>query len=80
MKLISNFAQVEDNYTKYEGFFNFQYEQKEDKIYLDIDELEKDFLYVSSLATGLGSNDIGLDRGQLGRERIVHFKKYGNKY
>ena len=79
LKLISNFAQVEDNYAKYEGFFNFQYEQKEDKIYLDIDELEKDFLYVSSLATGLGSNDIGLDRGQLGRERIVHFKKYGNK-
>jgi hypothetical protein len=31
------------------------------------------------LASGIGSNDIGLDRGQLGNERLVYFKKAGNK-
>ena len=36
-------------------------------------------MYVNSLATGVGSNDIGLDRGQLGSKRIVKFNKMGNK-
>ena len=61
------------------GFFNFTYEENSDKIFLEVDKINKDFLYISSLTTGLGSNDIGLDRGQLGGERIVRFKKYGNK-
>tara|TARA_B100001094_G_scaffold54357_1_gene49883 strand:+ start:19146 stop:21578 length:2433 start_codon:yes stop_codon:yes gene_type:complete len=61
------------------GFFNFTYHENTDKIFLEVDKINKDFLYVSSLTTGLGSNDIGLDRGQLGGERIVKFKKHGNK-
>ena len=32
-----------------------------------------------SLSEGIGSNDIGLDRGQLGDGVVVHFKKAGNK-
>ena len=79
LNFFSNFSQTQNSIIDFNGFFNFKYDLSSDKIYLKIDELEKDFLYVSSLATGLGSNDIGLDRGQLGRERIVHFKRYGNK-
>jgi len=63
----------------YEGFFDFYYEESTDKIYLKVESLNKDFLYVNSLASGVGSNDIGLDRGQLGNERLVYFKKAGNK-
>lgn len=63
----------------YKGFFNFQYELKSNKIFLELDELDQDFLYINSLKTGLGSNDIGLDRGKLGKQRIVRFKRYGNK-
>ena len=44
-----------------------------------VDKIDHEFLYVSSLATGVGSNDIGLDRGQLGSERLVKFIKRGNK-
>lgn len=62
-----------------EGFFDFYYEESTDKIYLKVKNLNKDFLYVNSLASGVGSNDIGLDRGQLGNERLVYFKKAGNK-
>lgn len=61
------------------GFFNFYYDEKEDKIWLEADKMDREFLYVESLATGLGSNDIGLDRGQLGQERIVKFTRSGNK-
>jgi len=64
---------------KYEGFFDFYYDIKTDKIYLEVENLNSDFLYISSLATGIGSNDIGLDRGQLGSERLVSFQKSGNK-
>lgn len=63
----------------YEGYFDFYYEDSSDKIYLKVEKLNDDFLYVNSLASGIGSNDIGLDRGQLGGERLVYFKKAGNK-
>jgi hypothetical protein len=63
----------------YSGYFDFYYEESTDKIYLKVKKLNEDFLYVNSLASGVGSNDIGLDRGQLGSTRVVHFKKAGNK-
>ena len=63
----------------YNGFFDFHYEASTDKIYLEVKALDQEFLYVNSLASGVGSNDIGLDRGQLGQERLVKFQKAGNK-
>ena len=63
----------------YKGYFNFSYDESQDKILLDVKDLDKEFLYVSSLSSGIGSNDIGLDRGQLGGERVVKFIKTGNK-
>jgi hypothetical protein len=63
----------------FNGYFNFFYEASNDKIYLEVKDLDKEFLYVSSLSSGVGSNDIGLDRGQLGSEKVVKFKKAGNK-
>lgn len=68
-----------DNLKTYEGFFDFYYEDNTDKIYLKVKRLNQDFLYVNSLASGVGSNDIGLDRGQLGNNRVVYFEKAGNK-
>ncbi|WP_299665717.1 zinc-dependent metalloprotease [uncultured Polaribacter sp.] len=65
--------------TKYEGYFDFYYDENTDKIFLQIKDVAKEFLYVRSLSEGIGSNDIGLDRGQLGSGVVVHFKKAGNK-
>ncbi|GAB2990304.1 zinc-dependent metalloprotease [Psychrosphaera aestuarii] len=64
---------------KVEGYFTFFYDKKSDKIYLQIEEQKEPFLFQSSLPHGLGSNDIGLDRGQLGDTRVVQFESYGNK-
>ncbi|AWX45949.1 hypothetical protein HME9304_02981 [Flagellimonas maritima] len=66
-------------FQKFNGYFNFYYDDDTDKIYLEVEELEKEFLYVYSLSSGIGSNDIGLDRGQLGNEQVVFFRKAGNK-
>ncbi|AXG71949.1 Met-zincin [Kordia sp. SMS9] len=64
---------------QFTGYFNFAYEEKTDKIFLEVDKLNEDFLYVYSLASGVGSNDIGLDRGQIGDGVVVQFQKMGNK-
>ncbi|MFC3414988.1 DUF5118 domain-containing protein [Algoriphagus hitonicola] len=47
---------------KKEGFIDFYLEPDKGKIYLEIDQLENEFLYVNSLTAGVGSNDLGLDR------------------
>ena len=68
-----------ENLEKQEGFFDFWYDETEDKIYLEVNQLEQEFIYVNALTSGLGSNDIGLDRGQLGGTAIVKFQRAGNK-
>jgi hypothetical protein len=64
---------------KYPGYFEFYYDEKQDKIFLAIDKFDVEFLYVESLTAGVGSNDIGLDRNQLGPERVVKFERRGPK-
>ena len=68
-----------DQRQKFKGYFNFFYDAKTDKIFLEIDKWDTEFLYVNSLSAGVGSNDIGLDRGQLGNTRIVKFERKGPK-
>ena len=60
-------------------FLSFIYDVKQDKILLVIDKFDSEFLHINSLTAGVGSNDIGLDRGQLGGERIVKFERRGPK-
>ncbi len=76
---VSSIASKTDGMQKYEGFFEFYYDKKEDKIYLVVDKFDQEFLYVNSLAAGVGSNDIGLDRNQLGDDRVVKFDRRGPK-
>ena len=75
----AQFLENKKDLKKYEGYFNFHYNEKEDEIYLEVDTLNEEFLYTHFLTTGVGSNDIGLDRGQLGGTAVVKFEKAGNK-
>ena len=63
----------------YPGYFDFYWSEREGKVYLALENYDRDFLYANSLAAGLGSNDIGLDRNQLGDNRVVQFRKVGPK-
>ena len=67
------------NLKKYEGFMPFYWDEDAGKIWFEIAKFNQEFLYVSSLPAGLGSNDIGLDRGLLGDEKVVFFNKVGRK-
>ncbi len=64
---------------KFPGYIDFYYDEKQDKVFLVISKFDSEFLYVESLTAGIGSNDIGLDRNQLGRERVVKFDRRGPK-
>lgn len=61
------------------GFLTFYYDAKKGKIWLEIAQFDTELLYFPSLAQGVGSNDIGLDRGRLGQEHVVKFVRSGPK-
>ncbi|MFZ6665514.1 zinc-dependent metalloprotease [Peijinzhouia sedimentorum] len=65
--------------TAYDGFLPFYWEESTGKLFLKINKFDEEILYYTSLPAGLGSNDIGLDRGQLGKKAIVKFERVGPK-
>jgi hypothetical protein len=67
------------NLKAYNGFLNFYWDENAGKVWLEIDKLDSEILYQTSLPAGLGSNDIGLDRGIMGNTAIVKFTRVGNK-
>lgn len=64
---------------KTDGFLPFYWDEATGRLWWDINRLDSEILYVTSLPAGLGSNDIGLDRGLLGDSRIVKFNRVGRK-
>jgi hypothetical protein len=64
---------------KMDGFFPLYWEAKTGKLLLEIPAFDQDFLYLDQLPYGMGSNDLFLDRGQLGNGQVVHFMRSGNK-
>ena len=75
----SKIADKTKNMQRYNGYFTFWWDAANGKIWMLVDKFDKEFLYVHSLPAGLGSNDIGLDRGLIGGSRIVSFNKVGKK-
>jgi hypothetical protein len=64
---------------KMSGYFPLYWDDKSGKLWLEIDKFAVEFLYVDSMPAGMGSNDLGLDRGQIGGSRIVRFERSGPK-
>ena len=62
---------------KFDGYFPFYWDAPEGKIWLQIDKWDAEFLYLDTLANGMGQNDVGLDRGQRGEGKIVKFQRVG---
>ena len=61
------------------GLLDLYWDEKSGKLYLEIPRLGAELLYMESLPYGVGSNDLGLDRGQVSRARIVRFERIGPK-
>ncbi len=70
-------AQKTAGMQKLPGFFTCYWDAREGKLWLQIDKWNTSFLYYESLPNGVGSNDVGLDRGQPGKTNVVHFERIG---
>ncbi|GGD73179.1 zinc-dependent metalloprotease [Lacimicrobium alkaliphilum] len=79
MLLATEMSDFTQQMQHHQGYFDFYYHSEEDKVFLVVDKFETPFIFQSSLPRGIGSNDIGLDRGQQGDTRLVQFEQYGNK-
>jgi hypothetical protein len=66
-------------FEKQDGFVPLYWNRADGTIWLEIPALDRELLYYTSLSAGLGSNDIGLDRGQLGAAHVVRFQRIGRK-
>lgn len=67
-----------------DGLIPLDFDTRTGKLYLEIGPLgtgsrSSDFIYATSLPFGTGSNDLGLDRGQVTEGRIVRFERNGPK-
>jgi hypothetical protein len=62
-----------------DGFFDLYWDQQKGRLLLQIERMDDEFIYQSSMPRGIGSNDLGLDRGQLGATRLVEFYRSGPK-
>ena len=61
--------------TRSDGYLPFYYDAGSDKIYLLVNKPDTQMLLQTSLPQGVGSNDIGLDRGQLGLAHLIVFER-----
>jgi len=62
---------------KMDGYFPLYWEERTGNLLMEIPRLDTEFLYATGLAAGLGSNDIGLDRGREGGGKVVEFQRVG---
>jgi hypothetical protein len=61
------------------GFVEVYRDSNRGRVIIGVHELDTPFLLVTSLPGGLGSNDIGLDRGQIGKQYIARFRRVGER-
>jgi hypothetical protein len=78
-KRLPSIAEKTKSMTAMAGYLPMFYEEASGKVFLQISKMNEELLYHISLPQGLGSNDIGLDRGLQGGGRIVKFERAGRK-
>jgi len=66
-------------YDSLEGFVDAWWDEETGRVLVRVEEFDTPFIYQTSLPRGVGSNDLGLDRGQLGSTKIVRFVRSGPK-
>ncbi|WP_421945207.1 zinc-dependent metalloprotease [Pedobacter sp.] len=71
----TSIAKFTKDFKKQEGYFNFYYDEKTGKLFLEIDQFDKDFLYFNSLTDGAGRN---AERGGASTN-VARFIKVGPK-
>jgi Met-zincin/Domain of unknown function (DUF5117) len=64
---------------KIDGYMPLYWQASTGSLFMEIGRFNQELLYQISLPAGLGSNPVGLDRGQLGDSSVVTFERVGRK-
>jgi hypothetical protein len=62
---------------QFEGFVPLRWDAENGKLLMEITRFGEEMIWQVSLAAGLGSNPVSLDRGQLGATHLVRFERVG---
>ena len=62
-----------------EGLLTHYLDWQAGKVWLVVPENPESLLYVEGLVAGLGSNPVGLDRGELGDGKVVQIRRLGGR-
>ena len=62
---------------KLDGFFPLYWDSAGGQLFMEIPRLNTEVLHVAGMGAGLGSNDVGIDRGGLLGSRLVTFERSG---
>ncbi|MBI2536730.1 MAG: zinc-dependent metalloprotease [Gemmatimonadetes bacterium] len=64
---------------KLDGFFPLYWDSTAGHLYLEIARFNTEVMHIQGMGAGLGSNDIGVERGNLQGSEIVFFERQGPK-
>ncbi len=64
---------------KIDGYMPLYWQASTGKLFMEVGRFNQEMLYQVSLPAGLGSNPVGLDRGQLGDSSVIAFEHIGPK-
>ncbi len=76
-KPLPSISQKTEGMEKTDGFIPLYWDARTGKIWLEINRFDTELLYYVSLPAGMGQNDIGLNRGDLGPSSVVLFQRVG---
>jgi hypothetical protein len=77
-------AETVENLERLDGLVTLHVDRQRGRVFLELPAAEDPdtghrYLYVEGLVTGLGSNDVGLDRGQIGPARLIGLRRVGGR-
>src|SRR3954471_4839296 len=78
-EIIPSIASKVEKLQKIDGYMPLYWQASSGKLFMEIGRFSQELLYQVSLPAGLGSNPVGLDRGQLGDSSVVTFERIGPK-
>ena len=73
----NRFAELTKTSRKIDGFQPLYWDERTGKMWMEIERFNREFFYVTALSAGVGSNDLGLDRGRMGEPKVVAFERSG---
>ena len=74
---LPSIEQHTEGMTQMDGLFDLYWDNANGSLFWEISELDTEFLYQISMGSGLGSNPVGIDRGQLRGTHVLAAKRIG---